>query len=450
MLPSPVGHAPSSRRRRNWLASVGVITVAIGLITFITLSSNINSSFNPTSFLMRPGRNNPNIDIAVSPFLPTDPSSIPEDLRALYIPRILHFTAKEPTPALTERIGRWKALNPTFEIRPVYDNTTAANPPTGALFDLFQTRGESEFPGITKAFTLLSRAVERADLWRYLIVYLDGGVYIDQDVEILHPFEDWAKGFSANYSTRSWGFKGRQPYAAYREPHFGWGEGSLPQFPRKLSSTDRHPSSRAYGALHSTTRHKLPALQALIGAEVSLTPGQDLLMIHQNYVHRTQFCQWAFAFAPRHPFLASLLRRTVARILREASSGRPRDTDSVTVLFRTGPGAFTDSVADWLREQSLGRTGDVDRDRDVGEWVERVEAGGSDMEGWVEADGTVTLPMPGLLRKEDVVERGFEVVGGIGFMPTFALAYREGVDNPPEDQELVLVRHLFEGSWKKG
>ncbi|KAG9248372.1 putative initiation-specific alpha-1,6-mannosyltransferase [Calycina marina] len=46
-------------------------------------------------------------------------------------------------------------------------------------------------PDIVKAYTELEAKIIKADLLRYLVMYVEGGVYADIDVEALRPVDDW-------------------------------------------------------------------------------------------------------------------------------------------------------------------------------------------------------------------------------------------------------------------
>jgi len=97
------------------------------------------------------------------------------------IPRIVHqtFKAKEAIKSVDRlRMKTWEALNPTWTIM-LWDDQACAN--------FVQT----EYPDMYPTYAGLSKNVERADFFRYLVVYHYGGLYADTDVTCLQPVDQW-------------------------------------------------------------------------------------------------------------------------------------------------------------------------------------------------------------------------------------------------------------------
>ncbi|KAI8848065.1 hypothetical protein BC829DRAFT_490328 [Chytridium lagenaria] len=300
----------------------------------------------------------PHIYPFMTPFIPVANSTatITNDL---YIPRMIHITVPSKTnlkDGVKGNVANWKQQNPEFTLI-LYDDDD--------MLKMVKEEGEAIVPGLLEVYNGFGKVVERADLWRYLVMYLRGGLYVDSDVYPKQEIDTWHRFFDYERS-------GATPYAT----------------------------------LLNDTRAG-PLIQGFIGAEAHLTEQER---INQNFAFRIQWCQWAFAFRPRHPFMLKLLRSIVTRVHGE-KSGKIKSSGSWTmdILMRTGPGRFTVVVEEWLKEQSEGR----------GEKV---------------------------LGSEDVV-RGYEVVGSVGFMPTFAFGYRNWIDLKPPSSERVLVEHQFQQSW---
>ncbi|KAI8853267.1 hypothetical protein BC829DRAFT_487094 [Chytridium lagenaria] len=253
-------------------------------------------------------------------------------------------------------IANWKSQNPTFTLT-LYDDAD--------MLKMVTEEGEPLIPGMLDVYTSFQKNVERADFWRYLVVYLYGGVYVDSDVFPKQPLDTWHRFFD--------------PEKAVGVPHL---------------------------TLLNDTRVDGPWIQGFVGAEAHLTEPQR---IQQNFAFRIQWCQWAFAFRPRHPFLLKLLRSIITHVHGERN-GTVKSSGSwlIDLLMRTGPGRFTVVVEEWLKEQSRGRGG--------------------------------------MLTSEDVVS-GYEVVGSVGFMPPYAFGYRGWVDPPPPSADRLLVEHQFHQSW---
>ena len=100
---------------------------------------------------------------------------MPVDSSAV-IPRILHQswkTTELPSPADRWRRS-WLTLNPDFEHR-FYDDDECID---------FVRHNAPQFLRIYQG---LPTAIQRADLFRYLVVYLTGGMWADIDMECLRP-----------------------------------------------------------------------------------------------------------------------------------------------------------------------------------------------------------------------------------------------------------------------
>jgi len=70
---------------------------------------------------------------------------------------------------------------------------------------------EKMFPGVLNTFTKLKRGQHKSDLFRYIFLYLNGGIYIDTDIELLTDInnivthEHFVSVFTPKYSR---GFNG--------------------------------------------------------------------------------------------------------------------------------------------------------------------------------------------------------------------------------------------------
>lgn len=101
------------------------------------------------------------------------------------IPKIIWQTYKDPfdslTPYMHEAINTWKYHNPNYEHR---------------YMDDFQARQfiienfDQEWLDIFDSFPV---GVMRGDLWRYMIIYIYGGVYADLDTHCKEPIDVWLK-----------------------------------------------------------------------------------------------------------------------------------------------------------------------------------------------------------------------------------------------------------------
>lgn len=119
------------------------------------------------------------------------------------IPWVIHMTSKSRCvrPTFERHINDWKALN---EVEFRLHNDAAMN-------RLILDKDWSEFPLLRHAVKCMNNMVERADLWRALIIYEYGGIYTDMDngPGRFHPsamdteadayFEQEREGFLSQY-----------------------------------------------------------------------------------------------------------------------------------------------------------------------------------------------------------------------------------------------------------
>ncbi len=123
------------------------------------------------------------------------------------IPRILHQTwrTRDLPPAFVRFRAGWIAQHPEWEHRLYGDDecraaADALGQPWAALYARLPT------------------AIQRADLFRYLIVYRDGGVYADLDMECHRPLDGLLAGASCVLSIEAHLPERRRRALGYREP----------------------------------------------------------------------------------------------------------------------------------------------------------------------------------------------------------------------------------------
>jgi mannosyltransferase OCH1-like enzyme len=117
------------------------------------------------------------------------------------ISKIIHQTyySKEDLPVeIKENIKRLKSLNPTWEYR-LYDDTDIEN------------YIKSNFPSILKLYKKINPiyGAVRADLFRYLVIYNEGGVYLDIKSTFLYPLDSKIKdndqAILSHWNNKDWG-----------------------------------------------------------------------------------------------------------------------------------------------------------------------------------------------------------------------------------------------------
>jgi mannosyltransferase OCH1-like enzyme len=101
------------------------------------------------------------------------------------IPKIIWQTYKDPIDQLPDymhdAMQTWKNLNPNYEHRYMDDKQAEE-----FVLEYFGQEWLDIFKG-------LPVGVMRGDLWRYMVVYIHGGVYADLDTECWEPISVWLK-----------------------------------------------------------------------------------------------------------------------------------------------------------------------------------------------------------------------------------------------------------------
>lgn len=142
----------------------------------------------------------------------------------------------------------------------------------------------------------LKTAVERSDLWRYTVMCRHGGVYTDADTLCVRPIQEW-NAENANDAEALFGVEDvfrRDPGAG----DTGWGV-----------------QAGRFGV---------------------------------------QFEQWTLAGAPRHPVYCAMPGFIAQRVREEQAAARRDAEENWSILHRTGPHVWTDSVLAWMHGQGIG------------------------------------------------------------------------------------------------
>jgi mannosyltransferase OCH1-like enzyme len=169
--------------------------------------------------------------------------------------------------------------------------------------DLSATMGR--LPEYEDTFNSLATIVEKTDMWRYAVLFLDGGVYLDYDVDVIKEVDRWGEFLS-------------EPYGA------------------------------------------------LVGAEKVLQTEEERMT--QGFTHRIQWCQWTLVSRPNHPLFKRTLDSILQYILHEQRRPSRSVRDPIMdVLMRTGPGRFTQAVNAYLSEQGTSSDNVVQRYVTVGD-----------------------------------------------------------------------------------
>jgi hypothetical protein len=193
------------------------------------------------------------------------------------IPKIIHqtFYSKDLPPEIQANVAKIKAMNPGWEYK-LYDDADIA----AFLAQHYNTAIAARFHKIDSRY-----GAAKADLFRYLLLYKVGGVYLDIKSTLNRPLDEVLRA-DDRFILSSWN-NGKD------EAFEGWG-------------------------LHAEVRH---------------IPGGE-------------FQQWHIIAAPRHPFLKAVIERVLTNIGKYNpglhGTGRPG------VLRLTGPVAYTLAIAPLL------------------------------------------------------------------------------------------------------
>ena len=213
------------------------------------------------------------------------------------IPRILWQTYKSKSlPAqMYSYIETWQLLNPSLRWCYSTDSDIESYLPT-----MFPQSSK-----ILQTYRSFPLAVMRADFWRYIITYSQGGCYADVDAISLRAMDDWFIDLQVDSKVDSKiGSKADLKRKTLEE---------LFQLPEDQADLSSLPFiSTYYNSSWETCR-------VIIGLE------------NDNH-----FCQWSFCSVAGHPLLEGVIQRIVAR----AEAGIMTNLSDF-VHYYTGPAVFS-------------------------------------------------------------------------------------------------------------
>ncbi|KAL2075982.1 hypothetical protein VTL71DRAFT_925 [Oculimacula yallundae] len=240
----------------------------IAFIIFIILITNLD--------LITPGTSHAKRDLRKSKpgsgVSEAEPASFPKKIWQTWKVDALAFEERDLSRART-----WTSKNPGFRYEVLTDNND--------MYYVEQHFGPEGInrPDIVEMYRSLSARIIKADLLRYLVMYVEGGVYADIDVENLKPIDRW--------------------------------------IPKRFAESD---------------------LDIVIGIEVDQPEFADHPILGQK---SKSFCQWTFMCKPGNPLMLRLVDGILDWLNGIAKKeGKPISEitlDFDEVLTGTGPSAFT-------------------------------------------------------------------------------------------------------------
>ena len=114
-------------------------------------------------------------------------------------PRVPPDASASPITSLSS----WVSLNPDFEVRVYEDHDASA-----FIHQHFSSH-------VAAIYDTLPLGVMRADVWRYAVLYVHGGIYTDSDTTCVRPVESWL----SSEDERTWANCGLLVGAATEDEH---------------------------------------------------------------------------------------------------------------------------------------------------------------------------------------------------------------------------------------
>lgn len=224
-------------------------------------------------------------------FLTASGLLIPPKIWQIFVPNSRKHLADQPfiiDPSQLTDTASWIARNPNYHYRLV----------TSTWADAFvDEHFAAEHPEMAQTYHSLRNPGLKSDLLRYLILYVEGGVYTDIDTVALRPIDEWV------------------PADARAE------------------------------------------VRLIVGVEFDQRDGAMWSEIPPTL----QFCQWTIAAAPGHPIFMAIVSRAVESVRVLAGDVYGVDVEdlrptSFEVMNATGPAAWTDVLFEQLQLADPGVT----------------------------------------------------------------------------------------------
>ncbi|KAK7911495.1 family 32 glycosyltransferase [Apiospora marii] len=221
----------------------------------------------------------------------TNPKQLAETLEGTKFPRKIWQTWKTDPYSFDERdlstAKTWTVKNPEYRYEVLTDNNDL-----GYVEDKFGPNGFDR-TDIVDMYRTVNATIIKADLLRYLIMYAEGGVYADIDVEDLRPVHKF-----------------------------------IPE------------------------RYREQDIDMVIGVEIDQPEFQGHAILGKK---SQSFCQWTFMAKPQLPVMLKLVENIMNWLNDIAESQHVPVSEIVLnfdqVISGTGPSAFTLAILDYMNEQ---------------------------------------------------------------------------------------------------
>ncbi|WVW84759.1 hypothetical protein I302_106794 [Kwoniella bestiolae CBS 10118] len=236
------------------------------------------------------------------------PPSSPDEKQG--IPKNVYTTSLEDPNKLPEQFNSWTKENGDYAVRFVEDDEI-----DGWIEGMYPSSGLGREMGWLKERS--KWGVVRSDLFRYLVLLLNGGIYTDTDTACVLPVSQWGKNADHHRSTNP----------------------LLEALPQLLSLSSSHPD------IPDTDDSP-----SLIIALENDSPSSGSDWRAETFVRGIQVVQWTIASRKGHPVFLDVVGHALDKVreLREVEERGWEVGDEQDILEWSGPGAFTDAVFRYL------------------------------------------------------------------------------------------------------
>lgn len=190
---------PAVRTTNRWRLVGGVaIVISAAICLQLPLCAAQRDRFSFNQLMMEPKDPLSSKDLAELETIERDYNRDIEYLSIRHhrtVPKIIHFIWIGPRPFPKESIDNlksWKKYHPHWQFYFWTDSADRPLPISGMERKLIQ---EYDFGPFTPLFALTDHWAEKADLIRYMVLYNEGGIYSDHDVEAFRSFSPLAKSY---------------------------------------------------------------------------------------------------------------------------------------------------------------------------------------------------------------------------------------------------------------
>lgn len=302
-----------------------------------------------------------------------------------------------------------------------------------------------EVPLVLKAFKEMPATILKADFLRYLLLYARGGIYSDMDTIPLKPFDSWP--------------------SLDAEKMRGIRHGSSP-IPFKNSQTPKFSEEEP-------------------GFVIGIEADPDRQDWNEWYARRIQFCQWTIQSKPGHPILRELILNITATTLYSTANTRSQfkslvdltnvndynvnyrdkrrfndtypheeakkksNVDGTDIMNWTGPGIFSDITLEYINNliahnpDTLLLNANLDATTTTGEVnLKSTRKFYKKISTSLQSSSIVPWEFFSLMTKPALVDDVL-VLPITAFSPDV-----EQMGAKSSSDEMALVKHMFEGSWK--